>query len=154
MDEVEWLIALFRSEGTDGLDDLDRSTKTIIIESLEGHANDARVLDFLLHVSSDRDEFDLARIEAWRVLEVVVEAPGGDLGGTPVSDCPLAHDPLHFARQKYLAHPLKSCREREWRTCSAERGHRNAAAGRSATMALPCSGAESTTDSTASRPGT
>jgi transposase len=44
---------------------------------------------------------------------VVVEVLGKDFGGVLASDCFLAYDPLPFAKQKCLAHLLKSCREIE-----------------------------------------
>ena len=70
MDEIERLIARFRSEDTARLADPDKSIKPNIIQALEDHAADPRALDFLLHVAADRQEFDLARIEALKVLEL------------------------------------------------------------------------------------
>lgn len=70
MDEIEQLIVRFRSEDTGRLPDPDKSIKPNIIESLEDHAADPRALDFLLHVAADRQEFDLARIVALKVLEL------------------------------------------------------------------------------------
>lgn len=55
----------------------------------------------------------LYRIRPSRAHEVVVEVLGEDFAGTLVSDCFLAYDPLPFAKQKCLAHLLKSCREIE-----------------------------------------
>jgi transposase len=55
----------------------------------------------------------LYRIRPSRAHEVVVEVLGEDFGGVLVSDCFLAYDPLPFAKQKCLAHLLKSCREIE-----------------------------------------
>jgi hypothetical protein len=70
MDEIERLIARFGSEDTGSMADPDKSIKPGVIESLEGDAADPRALDFLLHVAADRNEFDLARIEALKVLEM------------------------------------------------------------------------------------
>jgi hypothetical protein len=69
-DEIERLIARFSSEDTGSLPDPDKSIKPNIIEALEDHAADPRALDFLLHVAADRQEFDLARIEALKVREL------------------------------------------------------------------------------------
>jgi transposase len=55
----------------------------------------------------------LYRIRPSRAHEVVVEVLGEDFGGVLASDCFLAYDPLPFAKQKCLAHLLKSCREIE-----------------------------------------
>ena len=55
----------------------------------------------------------LYRIRPSRAHDVVVEVLGEDFGGVLVSDCFLAYDPLGFAKQKCLAHLLKSCREIE-----------------------------------------
>jgi hypothetical protein len=76
MDEIELLIARFRGEDTPKLAKPDKSIKPGVIESLEEHAADPRALDFLLHVAADRQEFDLARIEALKVLEL--REPGSD----------------------------------------------------------------------------
>jgi hypothetical protein len=70
MDESERLIARFRGEDTRKLAKPEKSIKPGVIESLEDHAADPRVLDFLLNVAADRKEFDLARIEALNVLEI------------------------------------------------------------------------------------
>lgn len=70
MDEIGRLIARFRSEDTGRLADPDKSIKPNVIEALEEHAADARALNFLLHVAADRQAFDLARIEALKVLEL------------------------------------------------------------------------------------
>jgi transposase len=55
----------------------------------------------------------LYRIRPSRAHDVVVEVLGEEFGGVLVSDCFLAYDPLPFAKQKCLAHLLKSCREIE-----------------------------------------
>jgi transposase len=55
----------------------------------------------------------LYRIRPSRAHDVVVEVLGEDFGGVLASDCFLAYDPLPFAKQKCLAHLLKSCREIE-----------------------------------------
>jgi transposase len=55
----------------------------------------------------------LYRIRPSRAHDMVVEVLGEDFGGVLASDCFLAYDPLPFAKQKCLAHLLKSCREIE-----------------------------------------
>lgn len=55
----------------------------------------------------------LYRIRQSRAHEVVVEVLGEEFAGTLVSDCFLAYDPLPFAKQKCLAHLLKTCGEIE-----------------------------------------
>jgi transposase len=59
------------------------------------------------------DHATLYRIRPSRAHDVVVEVLGEDYGGVLASDCFLAYDPLPFAKQKCLAHLLKSCREIE-----------------------------------------
>jgi transposase len=71
----------------------------------------------------------LYRIRKSRAHEVVVEVLGEEFGGVLVSDCFLAYDPLPFAKQKCLAHLLKSCREiEESKTRGAVRFSRRVAA--------------------------
>ncbi len=55
----------------------------------------------------------LYRIRPSRAHEVVVEVLGEEFAGVLVSDCFLAYDPLPFAKQKCLAHLLKTCGEIE-----------------------------------------
>jgi transposase len=55
----------------------------------------------------------LYRIRSSRAHEVVVEVLGEDFGGVLASDCFLAYDPLGFAKQKCLAHLLRTCGEIE-----------------------------------------
>ena len=55
----------------------------------------------------------LYRIRPSRAHDVVVEVLGEDFGGVLASDCFLAYDPLPFAKQKCLAHLLKTCGEIE-----------------------------------------
>jgi transposase len=55
----------------------------------------------------------LYRIRPSRAHDVVVEVLGEEFGGVLVSDCFLAYDPLPFAKQKCLAHLLKTCGEIE-----------------------------------------
>jgi transposase len=55
----------------------------------------------------------LYRIRPSRAHDVVVEVLGEDFGGVLVSDCFLAYDPLGFAKQKCLAHLLRTCSEIE-----------------------------------------
>jgi transposase len=79
----------------------------------------------------------LYRIRRSRAHEVVVEVLGEEFAGVLVSDCFLAYDPLPFAKQKCLAHLLKSCREIEAaKTRGAVRFSRRAAALLRKAMAL------------------
>jgi hypothetical protein len=79
----------------------------------------------------------LYRIRKSRAHDVVVEALGEDFGGVLVSDCFLAYDPLPFAKQKCLAHLLKTCSEIEQsKTRGAVRFSRRAAALLRKAMAL------------------
>jgi transposase len=55
----------------------------------------------------------LYRIRKSRAHGVVVEVLGEEFAGVLVSDCFLAYDPLPFAKQKCLAHLLKTCGEIE-----------------------------------------
>ncbi len=55
----------------------------------------------------------LYRIRPSRAHEVVVDVLGEEFAGVLVSDCFLAYDPLPFAKQKCLAHLLKTCGEIE-----------------------------------------
>jgi transposase len=55
----------------------------------------------------------LYRIRPSRAHEVVVEVLGEEFAGVLASDCFLAYDPLPFAKQKCLAHLLKTCGEIE-----------------------------------------
>jgi transposase len=79
----------------------------------------------------------LYRIRRSRAHGVVVEVLGEDFAGTLVSDCFLAYDPLPFAKQKCLAHLLKTCREIEaTKTRGAVRFSRRVAALLRKAMAL------------------
>ncbi len=55
----------------------------------------------------------LYRIRKSRAHGVVVEVLGEEFAGVLISDCFLAYDPLPFAKQKCLAHLLKTCGEIE-----------------------------------------
>jgi hypothetical protein len=55
----------------------------------------------------------LYRIRPSRGHDVVVEVLGEHFDGVLVSDCFLAYDPLGFAKQKCLAHLLRTCSEIE-----------------------------------------
>jgi hypothetical protein len=70
MDKVGDLIAQFRSEDTDRLANIDTSAKPSIIATLEDHTDDPRVGAFFLSVASDENEYDLARIEVFKIFEV------------------------------------------------------------------------------------
>lgn len=79
----------------------------------------------------------LYRIRRSRAHGVVVEVLGEEFAGVLVSDCFLAYDPLPFAKQKCLAHLLKSCREIEaTKTRGAVRFSRRVAALLRKAMAL------------------
>jgi transposase len=79
----------------------------------------------------------LYRIRPSRAHEVVVEVLGEDFGGVLVSDCFLAYDPLGFAKQKCLAHLLRTCSEIEQaKTRGAVRFSRRVAALLRRAMAL------------------
>ncbi|MDT5157424.1 MAG: hypothetical protein QOH51_1781 [Acidobacteriota bacterium] len=69
MDEVGSLINQFREEGTQALANPDSSVKDKIIRRLES-SDDPRVLPFMLEALSDACEYDLARIEILKVLEL------------------------------------------------------------------------------------
>lgn len=64
------LISRFKAEDTRSLEDIDKSRKPQIITDLEEFADDETVVDFLLSIASDENEFDLARIEAFKVFEI------------------------------------------------------------------------------------
>jgi len=70
MDLVMALINQFKAEETNKLDNIDKSGKPGVILSLENYADDERVIVFLLSVAADENEYDLARIEAFKVFEV------------------------------------------------------------------------------------
>lgn len=71
MDEIDRLITAFRSEDTASLPEPDsESQKDRIISELEDYSSEPKVLAFLLEVASDTAEYDLARIEAFKVLHV------------------------------------------------------------------------------------
>ena len=71
MDQIDQLIAAFESENTPSLSDPDsESVKDRVISELEAHSSDPRVLSFYLKVATNRDEYDLARIEVFKVLHV------------------------------------------------------------------------------------
>jgi transposase len=79
----------------------------------------------------------LYRIRPSRAHDVVVEVLGEDFGGVLVSDCFLAYDPLACAKQKCLAHLLKTCGEIERsKTRAAVRFSRRVAALLRKAMAL------------------
>ncbi len=70
MDAVMDLINQFKAEETNKLDKIDNSRKPTIISSLEDSVDDDRVAGFLLTVAADEIEYDLARIEAFKVFEI------------------------------------------------------------------------------------
>lgn len=69
MDEVGHLISTFKEENTKSLDNVDFSRKVRIIMELEG-VDDDRVLPFFLETVMNEDEYDLARIEILKILEI------------------------------------------------------------------------------------
>lgn len=64
------LISRFKAEEAGLLKGIDKSRKPQIIVDLEEFADDETVVDFLLSIASDEDEFDLARIEAFKIFEI------------------------------------------------------------------------------------
>src|SRR5581483_143194 len=71
MNEIDRLIASFRSEDTNSLSNPDTdSVKDRVISDLEEYSSDSRVLAFYLEVAANRHEYDLARIEVLKVLHV------------------------------------------------------------------------------------
>lgn len=70
MDPVAKLITQFISEDSTNFTDIDQSRNNKIIETLETYVDDERVLDFFLKVSADEAEYDLARIEVFKILEI------------------------------------------------------------------------------------
>lgn len=71
MDEVLSLIEEFREENTEALEDEDSSRKDQIVMDLQDlDSTDPRVLPFFLEVLGDENEFDLARIEILKFLEL------------------------------------------------------------------------------------
>ena len=68
--ELEELIQVFRAENTSELDNEDDSAKPGIVESVTDMLPNATALEFLIEVASSRTEFDLARIEALRGIEL------------------------------------------------------------------------------------
>lgn len=70
MDTITDLIAQFKAENTSKLDDVDKSRKPSIVLALEDFADDDRAIDFLLSVASDESEYDLARIEVFKIFEI------------------------------------------------------------------------------------
>ena len=83
------------------------------------------------------EKVTLYRIRKSRAHDVVVEVLGEEFGGVLVSDCFLAYDPLPFAKQKCLAHLLKTCSEIEQsKTRGAVRFSRRVAALLRRAMAL------------------
>jgi hypothetical protein len=69
MDRIEELLSNYRGEDTGALARQDSSKKPRIIEEL-GSFDDPRALQLILEAAGDRSEFDLARIAAFRVLEL------------------------------------------------------------------------------------
>src|SRR5213596_1527402 len=70
MDPIMNFINQFRAEETSRLDTLDKSRKPGLVLALEDCTDDERVIDFFLSVGSDESEYDLARIEVFKVFEV------------------------------------------------------------------------------------
>ncbi len=71
MDAVDELIARFKSEDTNRLENIDHSDKRDIVVALEDHASEQRVINFFLSVASDRSEYDLGRIGIFKVLKLI-----------------------------------------------------------------------------------
>jgi hypothetical protein len=64
------LIRQFKAEETSELGNIDTSRKPSIVSSLEQFTDDDRVVEFRLSVATNENEYDLARIEVFKVLEV------------------------------------------------------------------------------------
>src|ERR1051326_210235 len=69
MDEVAHLLTEFEEENTQNLPNEDLSRKVAIIRQLE-QVSDARVLPFFLRILENKQEYDLARIEVLKILEL------------------------------------------------------------------------------------
>jgi hypothetical protein len=71
MNNIDRLIADFRSEETSAIPNPDAdSIKDTIISELEEYCSEEKVLSFLLEVATNSNEYDLARIEAFKILYV------------------------------------------------------------------------------------
>jgi hypothetical protein len=71
MNNIDRLIADFRNEDTSAISDPDaNSMKDTIISELEEYSSEEKVLAFLLEVATDSNEYDLARVEAFKILYV------------------------------------------------------------------------------------
>jgi hypothetical protein len=68
LDAVDGLIAEYRAAVLDEHGECHR--KSEIIAALEGHLADERTLAFFLEVIGDLNEYDLARIDALKILEL------------------------------------------------------------------------------------
>lgn len=70
MNTIMNLIDEFKSEQTSKLNNIDLSQKPRIVSALEDFADDQTVSDFYFSVALDEQEYDLARIEVLKILEV------------------------------------------------------------------------------------
>lgn len=71
MNNIDRLIADFRNEDTSAIPNPDAdSIKDTIISELEEYCSEEKVLAFLLEVATNSNEYDLARIEAFKILYV------------------------------------------------------------------------------------
>lgn len=70
MDNIDTLIEEFNAERTSNLEKIDSSRKAKIVSILEDYADDHRVSDFFFRVALNEQEYDLARIEVFKILEV------------------------------------------------------------------------------------
>ena len=68
-ENVESLINEFRTENTSLFSNPDMSNKVSLIRRL-AYFDDPRIMPFFLQVVADRNEYDLARIEVLRLLEI------------------------------------------------------------------------------------
>lgn len=107
MDEVGVLIGRFEDEDTDSLPEIDTSKKVDIVRRLE-NLTDERVLPFFMRVLASQQEYDLARIEILRILEVrrARDAHEGELIGKLIQRM-LSSDPDDDVRN-YAAMAISS----------------------------------------------
>src|ERR1051326_2772851 len=70
MDTINRLIEEYKTEETSTLDKIDSSKKPGLVLALEDYIEDKRVRDFFFSVALNEQEYDLARIEVLKILEV------------------------------------------------------------------------------------
>lgn len=70
MDKIIELIGQYKSENIHSLENINDSRRPNIIVELEDFIDDARVVNFYLEVAQDEMEYDLARIEVFKIFEI------------------------------------------------------------------------------------